>query len=310
VTREASPGSAPSAAPGAASLIAVASLVRWPNALLAAAAVALGADWAIVIGRCAVTARLATEGGVGWRVALAAASAIALTAVANASNDVDDRAIDAVAHPERPIPSGAVSVRVAERVGAGASVVAVALSAAASVGLGAISLAVIGAVRWYGRLKTRVGLAANVLVAAVGALPFLYGAWAVGRPLAALPLVALAMPMQFAREIAKDLDDLPGDRGHRRTLPAVAGGGLSRVLVVAATGVAIVALAPLVAAWGRGVARGWVAASLAPGVVAAVAGARCVVLGRRGGPAWLKWAMVLAIAGVVLALVAVSPRCG
>jgi geranylgeranylglycerol-phosphate geranylgeranyltransferase len=305
--REAAPG----ATPGAVTIGAVASLVRWPNALLAAAAVALGAEWAIVIGRCPGAARLAAiDRGVGWRVALAAASAIALTAVASASNDVDDRAIDAVAHPERPIPSGAVSVQAARHVGAAASLMAVALSAAAAVGLGAISLGVIGVVRLYGRLKARVGLVANALVAAVGALPFLYGAWAAGRPLAALPLVALAMPLQFAREIAKDIDDLPGDRGRRRTLPAVAGGGLSRVLVVAATSAAIVALAPLVATWAPGAPRRWVAASLAPGVAAAVAGAWCVALGRRGGPAMLKWAMVLAIAAVVLALVAAPPRCG
>jgi geranylgeranylglycerol-phosphate geranylgeranyltransferase len=312
VTREPSPRVAGAATAretprtGAAAIGAVAALVRWPNALLAAAGVALGAQWAIVIDRCRVPTLAA---GVGWRVGFAAASALALTAAANAYNDVDDHAIDVVAHPERPIPTGAVSVRLARRVGGTASVLAVALSAAAATGLGLLSLAVIGVVRRYGALKARAGLIANAAVAIVGALPFVYGAWAVGRPLAALPLVALAAPLQLARELAKDLDDLPGARGRRRTLPVVAGATPARAGVAVATLATLLALAPLVASWSPGSPRAWAGASLVPGVAAAVAGMTCAVIGRRGAAALFKRAMVLAIVAVAVMLVALPPRC-
>src|SRR3954464_3551952 len=72
---------------------AVADLVRWPNALIAAAGVFTGAWYAAGDVTAPATAWLAR-------------AAVALTAVANAADDVADREIDRVAHPERPLPSG------------------------------------------------------------------------------------------------------------------------------------------------------------------------------------------------------------
>src|SRR5689334_17162382 len=59
-------------------------LARWPNALMAAAAVVLGAAWA---------------GGVRSATWLAASAALALTGFANAVNDLHDVDIDRLAHP-------------------------------------------------------------------------------------------------------------------------------------------------------------------------------------------------------------------
>src|SRR5687767_9580328 len=69
-------------------------LLRWRNALLAGAGVLAGAWWG--------------AGRVTLGVALVTAAAFALTAVANAANDIADIEIDRVAHPERPLASGAV----------------------------------------------------------------------------------------------------------------------------------------------------------------------------------------------------------
>jgi geranylgeranylglycerol-phosphate geranylgeranyltransferase len=97
-------------APSPLALSAALRLVRWVNALTAAAGVLVGAWWA------------------GWgsasAIALAALAAIALTATANAWNDLADIEIDRVAHPERPLPSGALTPAAAEQIAMAAATVA------------------------------------------------------------------------------------------------------------------------------------------------------------------------------------------
>jgi geranylgeranylglycerol-phosphate geranylgeranyltransferase len=174
-------------------------------------------------------------------VLAAAAAAILLSAVANAFNDYDDRAIDAMIHPDRPLPSGILTPASALRIVMIAAVGGVVSSTLARPVLGVVSLCVIGVMLAYGRIKARSGLVANAIVAVLGSMPFLYGAWAAGQPRAGVVLVGIAAPLHFAREIAKDVDDIDGDRGRRRTLPITAGVGVARVIEAAATLVFIVA---------------------------------------------------------------------
>ena len=205
----------------ATSSVALARLVRLPNGLLAAAGVLVGARGA----------------GTTWSPAVLAAAlaAICLGAVANAFNDYDDRAIDAIIHPTRPLPSGAVTPYAALRTVAIAAVGGIVLSALAKPVLGAVSLAVVAAMLAYGRVKAQSGVVGNAIVALLGSMPFLYGAWAAGRPAAGIVLLGIAAPLHFAREIAKDIDDIDGDRGRRRTLPLVAGVGVARIVAIAGT---------------------------------------------------------------------------
>jgi geranylgeranylglycerol-phosphate geranylgeranyltransferase len=259
-------------------------LVRLPNGLVAAAAVIVGGRWA----------------GASWwnpAVTLAAGSAVALTGVANAFNDYDDRAIDVIAHPERPIPSDAITPSLAVRVGAAAALLGIGLAAAATPALGAMSVVVVAVMLGYGRIKARSGVAANVIVATLGALPFLYGASAAGHPAAALPLLALAAPLHLAREVAKDVDDVDGDRGRRRTLPLVAGLSVARAVAVAAAGVAVLVLMIVGTRW-RPPLMG---ALLLPAGLFALIGGWRLLRGSPGAATAFKVAMVLAIA-VMLAL--------
>jgi len=113
----------------------------------------------------------------------------------------------------------------------------------------------------------------------LASMPFLYGAWAAGEPRAGLVLVGIAAPLHFAREIAKDVDDIDGDRGRRRTLPITAGVGVARVIEVAATFVFIVA-------WVVFLDARWIAW---PAVVLAMAAAYW------GMPAIYKGAMAVAM---------------
>ena len=221
--------------------------------------------------------------GVTWSppVLAAALAAVCLGAVANAFNDYDDRAIDAVIHPSRPLPSGALTTGTALRAVAIAAIGGVAFSALARPILGVVSIAVIAVMLIYGRVKAHWGLAGNAIVAVLASLPFLYGAWAAGTPGAGLVLVGIATPMHFAREIAKDIDDMEGDRGRRQTLPIVAGVGVARA-------VAIVATAVFIGAWIVFMNGRWIAW---PAVVLALAGAYW------GMPAIYKGAMAVAMIG-------------
>src|SRR5579863_2756593 len=182
----------------ATSSLALARLVRLPNGLLAAAGVLVGARGA----------------GVTWSPAVlaAACAAICLAIVANAFNDYDDRDIDALIHPTRPLPSGAISTAVALRTVAVAAIGGVAFSALARPVLAVVSIGVIVVMLAYSQIKSRWGVLANATVAILGSMPFLYGAWAAGTPDAGVILVGIAAPMHFAREIAKDIDDIDGDR--------------------------------------------------------------------------------------------------
>ena len=256
-------------------------LVRWPNAAMAAAGVLLGAAWA---------------GAVRPGTWLATVAALGLTAFANSVNDLHDVALDSVAHPDRPLPSGAVSPASARLLAGASAVVAVLASAAARPALGALSVAVVACMLWYSAaLKRRRGVVGNLLVALLASLPFLYGAWTAGRPDRGLALVALAMPLHFAREVAKDLDDAAADAPTRRTLPVVAGSRTARLAVLVASALFAVVAAAFFAR------RGLPALSLLlPALVGVAVAARRVVRAGAGAPTLLKASMLLAMAALAV----------
>jgi geranylgeranylglycerol-phosphate geranylgeranyltransferase len=260
---------------------ALIALARWENALLAATGVYVGAWWA------------------GWahaaRVALAAASAIAFTAGANAANDVCDVEIDRVAHPERPIPAGRVSAVAAHWFAGAALTAGIILAGLAAPPLALVSAPVAALILLYSPRLKRLGLPGNLTVAVLASLPFLYGAWAVGRPRAGLALVAVAAPLHFAREVAKDLDDAAGDRGLRRTVPLRWGATAARTLIVVALLAFAVQILPIARVWPR------LAVGILPALACAGFGAARVVQGARGAPRALKAAMVCAMAALVAA---------
>jgi 4-hydroxybenzoate polyprenyltransferase len=219
--------------------------------------------------------------GVAWSLAVlaAAVAAMCLSVVANAFNDYDDRAIDAMIHPSRPLPSGTLTPEAALRIVAIGAVGGIVFSALARPVLALVSIGVIGVMLAYGRIKSRWGIAGNATVAVLGSMPFLYGAWAAGRPLVGAALLVIASPLHFAREVAKDIDDIDGDRGRRRTLPIVAGVGLARAVQFAAACV-------FCGAWFAFMDRRWIAL---PALVLALVAA-CW-----GMPAIYKAAMAVAM---------------
>ena len=259
---------------------AVAALVRWPNALIAAAGVGVGAWW--------VGGRL-TE----WSVLAAMLAAIALAAFANAVNDLHDVEIDRVAHPDRPLPGGRMTEGEGWQVVGAAAIVAIVASAASGPVLAGVTLGVLAAMWAYSRWIKQFGLPGNLLVAGIASLPFLYGGWAAGNPRAALPLLALAVPLHLAREIAKDLDDAPGDSPVRRTIPVAHGVGVARVALMRALLVVCATLVPWIVRWPR------FGLFMVPALLVTMLGAGRALRGREGGPVRFKAAMLLAMASLV-----------
>ena len=255
-------------------------LLRWRNALLAGAGVCAGAWW--------------SAGRLTGAVALATLAAFALTAVANTTNDIADIEIDRVAHPERPLASGAIPPRAAMRFAIACSVISMALMAFVAWWLVVMTAVVLGVMWAYStRLKPH-GVPGNIAVAILGSLPFFYGAAAVNEPGKGAILVAVAAPLHFAREVAKDLDDVRGDLSTRRTLPLARGTEAARVAVVAGVAAYAMAVALLATAYPL------FALLLVPTIFLAALGVRRLYRGRSGAARLLKAAMVIAIAALVV----------
>jgi geranylgeranylglycerol-phosphate geranylgeranyltransferase len=265
----------------ASSVSAYLELARWQNCLIAAAGVVVGAWWA--------------GGANSGHVALMAVTAILFGAAANAWNDYDDAEIDAVAHPSRPIPSGRLTRREAVTFAVRSVFLAQLLPAFVSLWLFVVSMVVGNTIMYYGFAFKRTGLPGNLTVAILASLPFLYGAWAAGNPRAGLVLVAIAAPLHFAREIAKDIDDAPGDLGHRRTVPIRWGLKTANALILVALVAFAVQIVPIARAWPR------FAIGIVPALALLVYAASRSFRGAPGAPRAFKAAMICAMAALVIA---------
>lgn len=259
-------------------------LVRGHNAVIAALGVVVGAWWS--------GGRVGTASVIG-----AALSAFFLACFANAFNDARDVAIDRVAHPSRPLPSGALTPQDARAAWLASAGLGLAAAIAAHRVLGALTVVVLASMWTYSVHLKRWGLAGNVVVAVLGSLPFLYGAIAAGRWRAGIALVLAAAPLHLAREVAKDLDDVRGDEGHRRTLPLVGGRRLATAVLVATVALHVWAVVVL----SRRVER--LTTLMIPALVLIALGVRRAALARSGTPLLLKAAMLAAMVALVIARV-------
>ncbi len=177
---------------------------------------------------------------------LGALAGVLYTAASMVHNDIVDVEIDRVNTPWRPLPSGRLSPRqawacVALLAVLGAIVVYPLGLLPLALAVGALLLAM--AYNVWGKVR---GLPGNVMVALIVSFPLIYGAVVVDR---LTPTIIVFASMVFlsslAREIAKDIADMEGDRrAGARTLPLTRG-PLYASRVAALLYVAAVALSPL-----------------------------------------------------------------
>ena len=202
-------------------------------------------------------------------VSLHALCVAAFMAAWNAFNDVQDHETDALNHPERPIPSGALTLIQAKAVGRAAFLLSIisllgAMTVAAlysehlvawlpSIGIWFVAFLLMFhyemVVPASFMLKHK-GLSGNIAISLLVGIVIVFGAAAVNGVLTPLVwIVALvAMMVNASREIVKDIEDEIGD-ADRETLPKQIGPQRSRVI---AQLLVLAALIPLVAPYARG----------------------------------------------------------
>jgi len=184
------------------------------------------------------------------RVGAAVAATVLAVGAGNAINDYFDREIDRINKPGRPIPSGAVSPR-------GALAFSVVLFVGAVVcalflPVFAIALAAVNLVALVAYTEYFKGLpgAGNAVVSYLGGSTFVFGAAAVGDPMAGVVLGVLAALSTFTREVIKDVEDVEGDREEGLNTLPIAVGERASLWLAAVLLVVAVAASPLPYVWG------------------------------------------------------------
>lgn len=173
----------------------------------------------------------ATANDVGV-VLIAAFSASAVAAGANALNDFYDIEIDRINKPTRPLPSGILMPRRAQQLWAWLSLAAVGASIALPLMSTVIVLFAVGMLYLYSKRWKGTVLLGNSVVAVLTGLTFIYGGSVVGNYKHVVIPAVFAFLTNFARELVKDIEDIEGDRlQNARTLPVRFGVLPSQILI-------------------------------------------------------------------------------
>jgi len=132
-----------------------------------------------------------------------------------AVNDVYDVEIDRVNRPERPIPSGRVSVQEGSRLSFVALAAGIVCAVLSFNPLAVVIAAAYAFLSWlYNARAKKTGLAGNLIVASSLAIPFIYGGAIGGGSIAGSLLLLMALTAFFSgvgREVVKAMADVEGD---------------------------------------------------------------------------------------------------
>ncbi|MBT3440833.1 MAG: geranylgeranylglycerol-phosphate geranylgeranyltransferase [Euryarchaeota archaeon] len=209
-------------------------LMRPKNMVLAAITVPLGALFGL-------NASLNEEQLIA--VIIQIFSVLAFMGAGNAMNDIKDAAIDAQAHPNRPLPSQRISLEAAKKFVVVLWLISFSLMAVGAYllmqsdatwwPLAVIYIAAVALMLTYDlgpETKTK-GLIGNVSISLMVAAVILYGAATVDSITRLSFLVAgVVFFTNLAREIVKDCQDMLADEGERYTLPMKVGLERARML--------------------------------------------------------------------------------
>ncbi|MCL2206867.1 MAG: UbiA family prenyltransferase [Fibromonadales bacterium] len=159
----------------------------------------------------------------------ATAAIFFLLSFANAHNDIVDFNVDKINRPDRPLPSGKISLKTAK------IAAAVCLFLAIAFGFKfAWLFAIVGALCFvYNKYLKRFPLVGNFAVALLVTTPIAIPILDIGLPqLELFNLMFFAFTLTLAREITKDIEDIEGDRAMGlRTLPILINAQFSLILV-------------------------------------------------------------------------------
>jgi len=200
-----------------------------------------------------------------WKLVLSFATGFLIGASAMVLNDVIDLEIDRVNAPWRPLPSGRLGVREALACFLGLSIAGMATAAATGLYTLLVALSAWALATLYDIWGKRTGLPGNVMVAFNVAVPLLYGEALVGSW---DPAITVFWMMVFltalAREVAKGISDIEGDRTAGIRTIAVSWGPARAAQLSALLYLSAILLSPLPPL------RGWVSALPYSSIVAIV----------------------------------------
>jgi geranylgeranylglycerol-phosphate geranylgeranyltransferase len=199
-------------------------LMRPKNLALAAATVPLGAYFALME---------SSEAFPTLAVVLHLLAVVFFTGAGNAMNDIKDADIDRTAHPQRPLPSGRLSVEQARTFAASLWTLSVlahvggllALEATPSIVLPTSTIYLVAVLLMvsydHGPSTKNRGLVGNLVISLLVGAVVLYGAAGVGGIGSALVwwIFGVVFLTNLAREMVKDCMDMEADAGSRTTLP-------------------------------------------------------------------------------------------
>jgi geranylgeranylglycerol-phosphate geranylgeranyltransferase len=154
-----------------------------------------------------------------------------VSAAANAWNDYLDIEIDKINQPQRPLPSGLVSLPAARNFSLWASLAALIISAFINLPAFLIAVFVVGLLYLYSwKLKSTV-LNGNATIALTSGFSAIYGGVAAGNVRPSLWLALIIGTAIMGREVLKTLADYEGDlREHCRTVATVWGKRRARIV--------------------------------------------------------------------------------
>jgi geranylgeranylglycerol-phosphate geranylgeranyltransferase len=195
-----------------------------------------------------VGASLTGLGNLQWiNLLFGAITAFTLTGAAMAINDYYDYDIDKINEPNRPIPSGKVSLRASLITTAVLTLIGLSLAFIIS-----LYCFIFATVAWifmvtYTTVGKRAGFPGNLLVSACVAAPFLFGSLVATNivTINILLFASMAFLANTGREIAKGIVDIEGDSRHRIKTLAVVFGRRKAALTAATFFISAVGLSPI-----------------------------------------------------------------
>jgi len=157
-----------------------------------------------------------------------------LVCFANAHNDIIDFEIDKINRPNRPLPSGKISIMAAYRLLGILVFFTLFFSLLAGVKFTFLFLAAILLCFAYNRFLKGLPLVGNFTVALLSTMPVVIPIINFGLPQPKLlTLTFSAFMLTFAREITKDIEDMEGDKSKNlKTLPLLTSINISLALVL------------------------------------------------------------------------------
>ena len=142
---------------------------------------------------------------------LAGVSAAFTAAAGNIVNDIIDKDGDKINHPDRMIPSGRLTVKLAGIEYFFLLITACVISSFVSqLAFLIVFLTNVLLFLYSNRLK-RIPLLGNITVAYLTGMAFIYGGVSVGHPIAAIIPAVFAFLINLIRELIKDIQDMEGD---------------------------------------------------------------------------------------------------